>query len=208
MPAPIIQHSDQNCTCTDCIEASEPGTLARVLALIATVVILLVLAAAARAREGKHPEPIPAPPALLAARAACPNGSTLVHCRTELRHALEHLAWQRATRLHQRTLPASNLTPLEVGAALAKRHAWSGPQFVCLAHLWSRESGWRPSAVNRAGSGAYGIPQALPGKKMAAMGRDWRTNAATQIRWGLRYVAQRYGSPCAALAHSYLKGWY
>ena len=79
--------------------------------------------------------------------------------------------------------------------------------FDCLVALWSKESGWRVNAYN-ASSGAYGIPQALPGSKMATAGADWETNAATQIEWGLGYVQGRYGTPCGAWAHSQDVGWY
>lgn len=70
-----------------------------------------------------------------------------------------------------------------------------------------RESGWNAFAENAA-SGAYGIPQALPGSKMASAGADWRTNPATQVRWGLRYIRDSYGSPCGAWQHSEADGWY
>ena len=80
-------------------------------------------------------------------------------------------------------------------------------QFNCLNSLWNKESGWRASAANSS-SGAYGIPQALPGYKMASAGSDWRTNPRTQIRWGIGYIKGRYGSPCAAWAHSQSQGWY
>src|SRR5690606_34927340 len=63
-------------------------------------------------------------------------------------------------------------------------YGWSGDEWLCLDNLWSRESGWRHTAENKS-SGAYGIPQALPGDKMATFGADWRTNPDTQIRWGL-----------------------
>jgi hypothetical protein len=79
-------------------------------------------------------------------------------------------------------------------------------QYSCLVSLWDRESGWRTNAAN--GSGAYGIPQALPGSKMASAGPDWQTNAKTQILWGLSYITGRYGSPCAAWGHSQSSGWY
>lgn len=87
------------------------------------------------------------------------------------------------------------------------RYGWGDDQFSCLVSLWNRESGWRADAYN-AGSGAYGIPQALPGEKMASAGLDWRTNAATQISWGLSYIGSRYGSPCSAWDHSQRMGWY
>ncbi|WP_259338507.1 lytic transglycosylase domain-containing protein [Clavibacter phaseoli] len=79
-------------------------------------------------------------------------------------------------------------------------------QYACLDYLWTKESGWRVNAYNP--SGAYGIPQALPGSKMASAGADWQTNPATQITWGLGYIDSRYGSPCGAKAHSVLKNWY
>lgn len=86
-------------------------------------------------------------------------------------------------------------------------YGWGFEQFRCLDLLWTRESGWRADAYN-ASSGAYGIPQSLPGSKMASAGADWRTNAATQVDWGLAYISARYGAPCAAWAHSEAYNWY
>lgn len=80
-------------------------------------------------------------------------------------------------------------------------------QWPCLDALWTRESGWGTYAANPS-SGAYGIPQALPGSKMATAGADWQTNPATQIQWGLSYIRSRYGSPCGAWSHSQTYGWY
>ncbi|GGS85769.1 hypothetical protein GCM10010156_50450 [Planobispora rosea] len=90
---------------------------------------------------------------------------------------------------------------------LVSRRAWSGEQFRCLDSLWTRESNWNHRAQNRY-SGAYGIPQALPGSKMSGSGRDWRSNPATQIQWGLRYIKSRYGSPCGAWGHFQARNWY
>jgi hypothetical protein len=84
---------------------------------------------------------------------------------------------------------------------------WGDDQFSCLVSLWNKESGWNYRAYN-AGSGAYGIPQALPGSKMSSAGADWETNAATQISWGLGYISGRYGTPCGAWGHSQSTGWY
>lgn len=84
---------------------------------------------------------------------------------------------------------------------------WGEDQYSCLYSLWQRESNWNMYAQN-VSSGAYGIPQALPGSKMATAGADWQTNAATQISWGLGYIAGRYGTPCNAWAHSESVGWY
>lgn len=88
----------------------------------------------------------------------------------------------------------------------ASSYGWGDDQFACLVSLWNKESGWRVNAAN--GSGAYGIPQALPGSKMASAGADWQTNPATQIAWGLGYISGRYGTPCGAWGHSQSTGWY
>jgi hypothetical protein len=80
-------------------------------------------------------------------------------------------------------------------------------QWKCLRRLWRLESSWRVHADNPYSS-AYGIPQALPGKKMASAGDHWRRNATTQIRWGLRYVRARYERPCNALRFKHANGWY
>ncbi|MGN8552712.1 UNVERIFIED_CONTAM: lytic transglycosylase domain-containing protein [Microbacterium sp. SLM126] len=84
---------------------------------------------------------------------------------------------------------------------------WGDSEFACLVALWNKESGWRVNAYN-ASSGAYGIPQALPGNKMGSAGADWETNPATQISWGLGYIGGRYGTPCGAWSHSQNVGWY
>jgi hypothetical protein len=80
-------------------------------------------------------------------------------------------------------------------------------EYNCLVSLWDRESGWNIYAYN-ASSGAYGIPQALPGDKMASVGADWATSATTQVTWGLSYISSRYDTPCGAWAHSEENGWY
>lgn len=88
-----------------------------------------------------------------------------------------------------------------------KRYGWGSDQLSCLVKLWEKESNWKHTAENPS-SGAYGIPQSLPGSKMASAGSDWRTNPATQIKWGLGYISDRYGSPCKAWGHSQAIGWY
>jgi hypothetical protein len=103
--------------------------------------------------------------------------------------------------------PAPNGTPQQIAEAMLGSFGWSSSQFSCLDPLWAHESGWSVTAYN-AGSGAYGIPQALPGSRMASAGPDWQTNAATQIRWGLEYIQGTYGSPCAAWDHEQATGWY
>lgn len=91
--------------------------------------------------------------------------------------------------------------------SLVAERGWDGSQFTCLSTLWTRESNWRVTAHNTS-SGAYGIPQSLPGSKMGSVASDWRTNARTQIVWGLGYIENRYGTPCGALSHSHARGWY
>jgi len=94
-----------------------------------------------------------------------------------------------------------------IGLKKVLERGWGVDQYDCLELLWDRESRWNASAVNSS-SGAYGIPQALPGDKMASAGADWQTNPSTQIEWGLGYIEARYGSPCGAWAHSEDVGWY
>lgn len=86
-------------------------------------------------------------------------------------------------------------------------YGWDDTQFACLVALWDRESHWNVYAHNTK-SGAYGIPQALPGDKMATVAADWQTNPATQITWGLGYIAGRYENPCGAWTSSENRGWY
>jgi hypothetical protein len=95
----------------------------------------------------------------------------------------------------------------QIAAGMLSSFGWSASEFGCLDPLWGHESGWSVSASNPS-SGAYGIPQALPGSKMATAGPDWQTNPATQIRWGLGYIKSTYGSPCAAWSHEQSTGWY
>jgi hypothetical protein len=87
------------------------------------------------------------------------------------------------------------------------QYGWDSSQMYCLIPLWTMESGWNYQAQNPS-SGAYGIPQALPGSKMASAGSDWQTDADTQIRWGLQYLHDTYGSPCGGWAHEQADGWY
>lgn len=95
----------------------------------------------------------------------------------------------------------------ETAASMASsQYGWGSDQFACLDSLWTKESNWNPTAANP--SGAYGIPQALPGSKMSTAGSDWATNPTTQIAWGLSYISGVYGTPCAAWGHSQSYNWY
>jgi hypothetical protein len=95
----------------------------------------------------------------------------------------------------------------KTGCALLLQKGYPLSEMPCLDKLFKKESGWNHRARNRS-SGAYGIPQALPGDKMASAGADWENNPATQIKWGLSYIKGRYGTPCAAWQHSVNTGWY
>jgi cell wall-associated NlpC family hydrolase len=96
----------------------------------------------------------------------------------------------------------------QTGKLLAGKYGWNtGTQWSDLVQLWTRESNWSVTATNP-NSGAYGIPQALPGDKMAKFGANWKTSAVTQITWGLWYIETTYGSPAAAWAHEQAQGWY
>jgi hypothetical protein len=103
--------------------------------------------------------------------------------------------------------PVPSGSPQQIAMGMLGSYGWSSSQFSCLDPLWNRESGWNVYAANPS-SHAYGIPQALPGWKMASAGPDWQTDAATQIRWGLGYIRGTYGSPCGAWAHEQADGWY
>jgi hypothetical protein len=113
----------------------------------------------------------------------------------------------KAERARQAAMRDAQRNPRAIARILVADRGWSTSQFQCLDLLWKRESGWNYKAQNPS-SGAYGIPQALPGSKMGTVAADWRTNPVTQIKWGLNYIAARYGTPCGAWAHSQNSGWY
>jgi hypothetical protein len=104
-------------------------------------------------------------------------------------------------------MPAPNPgTAQSIGFNMLASFGFATSQWGCLDDLWNRESGWVYNAENA--SGAYGIPQALPGSKMASAGADWQTDPTTQIKWGLGYIKSTYGTPCGAWDHEEADGWY
>ncbi len=113
----------------------------------------------------------------------------------------------RAAEAARQAVRSALSDPQAAARVLVAERGWGSGQFSCLVSLWNRESGWNYRASNPS-SGAYGIPQALPGGKMSSAGADWRTNPVTQIRWGLGYIAKVYGTPCGAWGHSQATGWY
>ena len=112
-----------------------------------------------------------------------------------------------ATNALTGTADLSGEDPRTLAKALLAEFGFGADQFGCLDSLWTKESNWTVTADNPT-SDAYGIPQALPGSKMSSAGADWATNPVTQIRWGLGYIADRYGSPCSAWGHSQRMNWY
>jgi hypothetical protein len=124
--------------------------------------------------------------------------------------AQQQAGQQQAAQQSTAQQPAASApsgSPQQIAEQMLSQFGWSSGQFSCLQPLWALESGWNIYASNP-GSGAYGIPQALPGSKMASAGPDWQSDAATQIRWGLTYIQGTYGSPCAAWSHDEADGWY
>jgi hypothetical protein len=139
-----------------------------------------------------------------ARRAAAVRAAARAAERAAARRAAQQAAVKQAATEAVTRLPSG--TPRQVAGQMLAQYGWAG-QFSCLDALWAQESGWNMYAENPS-SGAYGIPQALPASKMASAGPDWRSDAATQISWGLGYIRALYGSPCAAWDHEEAAGWY
>ena len=131
--------------------------------------------------------------------------------KAKLAAAAKKAAEERAARaraLANRGYQPGVSDPKEIARQILKnKFGYGSNQFECFNNIIMRESKWDINATNPS-SGAYGIPQALPGSKMASEGSDWRTNPATQIIWGVKYMEDRYGSPCAAWSFKSAKGWY
>ena len=136
---------------------------------------------------------------------------TLSVSRSDLRTAADPA---KKARLDQRsggqvtqTEDLSSQDPRTIAKALLPQFGFGADQFSCLDSIYNNESGWNVHADNPTSS-AYGIPQALPGAKMASAGPNWQNDAATQIKWGLGYIKGRYGSPCSAWGFKQAHGWY
>jgi hypothetical protein len=114
---------------------------------------------------------------------------------------------EKASRSKKANSLAAKTNQAFAKSYMESKYSWDKSQHSCLVNLWNRESGWRHTADNPTSS-AYGIPQSLPGSKMASAGADWRTNPETQIKWGLKYIKHRYETPCGAWGAFKKKGWY
>lgn len=143
----------------------------------------------------------------LAERKAAEKAAKQAAARAAERKALA--AKKKAAAAKAEALAKAQADPKGAAAALLPEYGFGSGQMSCLVTLWQGESGWRYTAENPY-SGAYGIPQSLPGSKMGTVASDWRTNPVTQIRWGLGYIRDVYGSPCNALSawNSRYPHWY
>jgi hypothetical protein len=160
-------------------------------------------AAAAKAAAAKAAAAKAAAAKAAAAKAAAQQAAQQ---QAAAQQATQQQAAQQTTA-QQPAASAPSGSPQQIAQQMLSQFGWSSGQFSCLQPLWALESGWNIYASNPS-SGAYGIPQALPGSKMASAGPDWQSDAATQIRWGLTYIQGSYGSPCAAWSHEEADGWY
>jgi hypothetical protein len=166
-------------------------------------------AEAAAARATAEAARVTAQAAADAAAKAAADAAAKAAADAAAAEAQRQAAADQAARDAQRQSVVTNAKqdPKAAARALLAEFGFADSQFTCLNSLWTRESNWIYTATNPS-SGAYGIPQSLPASKMASAGADYRTNPVTQIKWGLGYIQQRYGSPCGAWAHSQSTGWY
>jgi hypothetical protein len=136
------------------------------------------------------------------------SASRSVGDRRQQADSLKTAALSDATGVAKtRTENLSQADPRTLAKALMPLYGLSSSQFSCVDNIWEHESRWNVHADNPYSS-AYGIPQALPGSKMSSAGPDWQNSAETQIRWGLGYIRDRYGSACAAWSYKQSHGWY
>ncbi|WP_327674897.1 transglycosylase SLT domain-containing protein [Kitasatospora sp. NBC_00458] len=137
-----------------------------------------------------------------AAAAAAAQAQAQAQAQADAKAKADAAASRSQERSALNSKPVYSGSPREIAAQIVP-----AGQLQCFSNIVSRESSWNPTATN-ASSGAYGLVQALPASKMASAGSDWRTNPATQIKWGLNYMNSRYGSPCGAWAFWQSHHWY
>ena len=175
-------------------------------AIIGLVVIVAVLIAGIWAVEWRDrgTRATPVKPIKASAKAfKKPTPQAKAPVKVKAKAKVKHVS---RSRWRAFTAPSSG-SNRRIGKRLAAEHGWTGEEWVCLNNLWTKESGWSTRSSNSSGS-AWGIPQALPGSKMRSAGTDWRTNPATQIKWGIGYIDNRYGTACKAWAHWQSHNWY
>jgi hypothetical protein len=197
VPAPAVIAAPELASAADQLAAERAAAKARANRDAARVKLIAAKQAAKRAKSlGKQTKAIAAQQAKIKAALAA-----------AARKAAEEKA-ARARALANRGYQPGVTDPREIARQILKnKFGYGSNQFECFNNIIMRESKWKVDATNPS-SGAYGIPQALPGSKMASEGSDWRTNPATQIIWGVKYMEGRYGSPCAAWSFKAANGWY
>ncbi|MGH8791861.1 MAG: lytic transglycosylase domain-containing protein [Stackebrandtia sp.] len=183
-------------------------------ALAATALLMAAAAGAGIALQSGEPETVPAVPAYNADERPADEQAGRDKTRPEPSESEADKPGEKKDP--NQAEPDSETVPSECGDYSGNRatacgmladHGFGDDQMGCLDPLWDHESGWNESASNPS-SGAYGIPQALPGDKMASHGDDWQTSADTQIAWGLDYISDRYGDPCGAWNFWQANNWY
>jgi hypothetical protein len=197
VPAPAVIAAPELASAADQLAAERAAAKARANRDATRVKLIAAKQAAKRAKSlGKQTKAIAAQQAKIKAALAA-----------AARKAAEEKA-ARARALANRGYQPGVTDPREIARQILKnKFGYGSNQFECFDNIIMRESKWKVDATNPS-SGAYGIPQALPGSKMASEGSDWRTNPATQIIWGVKYMEGRYGSPCAAWSFKAANGWY
>jgi hypothetical protein len=198
VPAPILEISaPATASAADELAAERAAAKARVNRELARAQVIAARQAAQRDKSlGKQTKAIAAKHAKIKAEIAA-----------AAKKAAEEKA-ARARALANRGYEPGLTDPKEIARQILKnKFGYGSSQFSCFNNIIMRESMWRINATNPS-SGAYGIPQALPGSKMASEGSDWRTNPATQIIWAIKYMKDRYGSPCSAWSFKSANGWY
>ncbi|MFP5283198.1 MAG: transglycosylase SLT domain-containing protein [Actinomycetes bacterium] len=141
-------------------------------------------------------------------RAIAAEQRALAEKRAKQKEQRRQAAKARRQAIAARGYSAGTTDPQDMARQIMRnKFDWGASEFGCFDNIIMRESLWDPTATNPS-SGAYGIPQALPGRKMATIADDWRTNPATQIRWALTYIEDRYGTPCQAWGFKSANGWY
>lgn len=177
--------------------SSQPSRKSRVIvALSAPVFAITAIAASGGLSASASAQPVTQ---VRTVQMAAATSTLAISAKT----VAQHVSAVTATKHRKR-----RLAPKQIAWNIMHWFGWKAKwQFRYLKWLWERESSWNVYATNPY-SGAYGIPQAVPGSKMASCGRNWRWNAKTQIRWGMRYIKATYGSPRRAWRHEVYDGWY
>ena len=174
----------------------------------ATLAVAAAKQASRRAKAlAKHGKSVAAEEARLKAAAARARAAA-ARARAAAAKAKAEREAARQRALANRGYHPGTTDPREMARQILRnKYGYGEEQYSCFNNIIIRESMWNIHATNPS-SGAYGIPQALPGSKMASVGSDWRTNPATQIIWGIGYMRDRYVSPCEAWTFKRAHGWY